>query len=35
MSNVTKVKVDLYYVKNDSHVKFQVNISKDYKIEGQ
>ena len=28
-SNVTKVKVDLYYVKTNPYTKFQVNISKD------
>ena len=29
MSNVTKVELDLYYVKTNSYTKFQVNISKD------
>ena len=28
-SNVTKVKLDLYYVKTNVYTKFQVNISKD------
>ena len=28
-SNVTKVKLDLYYVKTNPYTKFQVNISKD------
>ena len=28
-SNVTKVELDLYYVKTNSYTKFQVNISKD------
>ena len=29
MSNVTKVELDLYYVKTKSYTKFQVDISKD------
>ena len=28
MSNVTNVKLDLYYVKANSYIKFKVNISK-------
>ena len=28
-SNVTKLELDLYYVKSKSYTKFQVNISKD------
>ena len=30
-SNVTKVELDLYYVKTNSYMKFQVNMSKDDK----
>ena len=30
---MTEVEVDLYYVKKNSYVKFQVNISKANKIE--
>ena len=30
-SNATKVKLDLYYVKTKSYMKFQVNMSKDDK----
>ena len=30
-SNPTKVKLDLYYVKTNSYMKFQVNMSKDDK----
>ena len=29
MSSVTKRKLDLYYVKTNSYIKFQVNITKD------
>ena len=28
-SNAIKVKLDLYYVKTDQYIKFQVDISKD------
>ena len=28
-SNGTKIELDLYYVKTNSHTKFQVNIAKD------
>ena len=31
MSNVTKFEVDLHYVKTNSYMKFQINISKDDK----
>ena len=30
-SNVTKVELDLYYVKTNSYMKFQLNMSKDGK----
>ena len=31
-SNKTKLKPDLYYVKTNSYMKFQVNMSKDDKV---
>ena len=30
-SNMTKLKLDLYYVKTNSYMKFQLNMSKDDK----